>query len=304
MTNSEQKRSGLMSPSNDIFSLKRLWFVLLLIFDMANAFNFVLSSDGQVMTSPDCDFTGNDIGSAIVSTTNTNNVAQCGVRCAKNPNCNYFTYNPTTLMCWLKKPFPAGSVPAVSAGPSCGYVVKRPSTLDTCSCDYSSPGCRVTKAASPGEACNCVIQFVPSSSQYSPPSLICKGNVIACLDPSSFSCRYPGTDQLSCLQGQGNCLGYPPTPPPTTTTTTTTSTTTITPPVGGTCDCDIQFEFPELYRAYIIRAVFGASLASGCKVSHLAPSGLVNILKIILVLLLNKYLIRFCKKSCYIISGL
>ena len=139
MTNSEQKRSGLMSPSNDIFSLKRLWFVLLLIFDMANAFNFVLSSDGQVMTSPDCDFTGNDIGSAIVSTTNTNNVAQCGVRCAKNPNCNYFTYNPTTLMCWLKKPYPVGGniIAAISPGAFCGYVIARPQA--TCDCDYFQP---------------------------------------------------------------------------------------------------------------------------------------------------------------------
>ena len=139
MTNSEQKRSGLMSPSNDISSLKRLWFVLLLIFDMANAqINFVPSSDGQVKTSPNCDFTGNDIGSIRNS-----NLAQCGVSCAGNANCDHFTYNPTTLTCWIKKP-PAGSNTAAENSPGnfCGYVIARAQA--TCDCDYFQPNGGIT----------------------------------------------------------------------------------------------------------------------------------------------------------------
>ena len=72
-------------------------------------------------TAANCDFNGNDI--ANIGTTSAD---LCGASCV-DPNCYYFTYNPATTTCWLKKPFPAASnvIAAISTGASCGYVNTR-----------------------------------------------------------------------------------------------------------------------------------------------------------------------------------
>jgi hypothetical protein len=252
MTDSEQKRSELMSPSNDIFSLKRL-FVLLLIFNMSNAqISFSLSSDGEVMNASNCDFNGNDIGSV----TNTNSVAQCGVSCAGNPNCYFFTYNPTTLTCWLKKQAFGTNSAANSPGASCGYVIARPIN----GFNFVSGGSGLVKIA-PGcdFAWNDIgSATVPNADQC---GLKCALNPNCdhfTYNPSTTTCYLkkpvPAGSNKVAASSPGASCGYVTTRP--------------------TCDCDYFFAAKNI-KAILLQLLFDGG--SGCKVSKSAPSGLVDI---------------------------
>jgi hypothetical protein len=72
-----------------------------------------------------------------------------------------------------------------------------------CSCKPVTPGgaaCVISVAAPAGLACMC------DNSTY---NYSCLGAVVACKDPNSPFCTTPGTARENCLQGGGNCAGYP-----------------------------------------------------------------------------------------------
>ncbi|XP_066922651.1 dermonecrotic toxin LiSicTox-betaID1-like [Clytia hemisphaerica] len=67
-----------------------------------------------------------------------------------------------------------------------------------CECTYYSGGCKVTKAAPKGLACQCTYPFLWT----------CKGWVVQCTDQAASQCQNPGTLKQDCLEGRGDCGGY------------------------------------------------------------------------------------------------
>lgn len=68
----------------------------------------------------------------------------------------------------------------------------------TCDCDYSSGGCKISKAAPANTACDCSYKG----------AWTCGGTIVACGDESSPKCKAPDKSLAACLQGQGDCGGY------------------------------------------------------------------------------------------------
>ncbi len=72
--------------------------------------------------------------------------------------------------------------------------------VPTCRCTWDNNGCVITAATVPNSACECVKKPIPART--------CGGTVVACKNLSDASCKNPGTDKDSCLEGGGNCGGY------------------------------------------------------------------------------------------------
>lgn len=69
---------------------------------------------------------------------------------------------------------------------------------ELCDCDYTSGGCKITKPAPKGLACQCAKRFWWS----------CKGYVVLCSDNNSYYCSKSQTRKHACQLGRGNCNGY------------------------------------------------------------------------------------------------
>jgi hypothetical protein len=69
----------------------------------------------------------------------------------------------------------------------------------TCDCNYHKPGCTISMPAPRNTACECGISFIST----------CGGEIVSCSNFSSTDCRQPSASKDACLQGGGNCSGYP-----------------------------------------------------------------------------------------------
>ena len=67
-----------------------------------------------------------------------------------------------------------------------------------CDCDYSSNGCKLSKAPPAGFACKCSHKGAWS----------CSGDITHCKDATDTFCRHPDMSFHTCIQGAGNCDGY------------------------------------------------------------------------------------------------
>ena len=150
----------------------------------------------NVVWNSGCDFSGDDIANQQITGVNYPDV--CGNLCLNTAGCTSFTWNGKNGICFLKnfKPLPNPNL-GFGNNVACGFIVDRVSS-GSCDCKYQSKiGCQVSTPASSGLACKCNLGFFK-----------CSPSVVPCLDFSSPSCRYPGTDLNSCLQGKDNCYGY------------------------------------------------------------------------------------------------
>lgn len=67
-----------------------------------------------------------------------------------------------------------------------------------CKCDFGLGGCYISQASPTGTACKCT----------NIANLVCRGELIDCVNSSSKYCKSPDTSFHSCFQGNGNCEGY------------------------------------------------------------------------------------------------
>ena len=74
-----------------------------------------------------------------------------------------------------------------------------PSLVAGCDCDYHPGGCSISRAAFTGSACQC--KYLGGWT--------CGGSIVKCRDSSSQYCKNPDRSYNSCLQGGGDCEGYP-----------------------------------------------------------------------------------------------
>lgn len=68
-----------------------------------------------------------------------------------------------------------------------------------CDCDYRKGGCIISRPAPPNAACKCIYKG----------AWTCGGAIVPCRDWNSQACRAPSGDKASCLEGGGDCGGYP-----------------------------------------------------------------------------------------------
>ena len=95
------------------------------------------------------------------------------------------------------EPAPTEPTTPTEPTPSPTQPTPSPRPRPVCECTYNKTGCRISKAAPAGLACNCL--RIGS---------ICRGIVQKCKMPSSEWCARPDTSVQSCVQGTGNCKGY------------------------------------------------------------------------------------------------
>ena len=115
---------------------------------------------------------------------------------------NYFngiiTNYPGSLTELLKKKGIRQATPSDTIlASSSSDVVTDPSSY-LCECTYHKGGCKVTKKAPNGFACQCTYPFLWT----------CEGWVVQCTNTKSNECLSPGLSAAHCKEGRGDCGGY------------------------------------------------------------------------------------------------
>jgi len=93
----------------------------------------------------------------------------------------------------MKQATPSDIIPAAT---SAAVVTDDNSYL--CECTYYKGGCKVTKRAPDGLACQCIYPFLWT----------CEGWVVQCTNSESYACRRGGLTLSHCEEGRGDCGGY------------------------------------------------------------------------------------------------
>jgi len=71
---------------------------------------------------------------------------------------------------------------------------------ESCDCDYNiAGGCKIKRPVNSGSACRC----------YMAGAWTCGGEVVKCRNPGSAECNSPNQSVYSCIEGGGDCGGYP-----------------------------------------------------------------------------------------------
>lgn len=137
-----------------------------------------------------CDCSYNSGGCVVtkapISNSSCNCVLKDALKCVGS-----ITLCKDTKSTFCKRPDTSINTCILGGGNCNGY------TNSKCDCASYRSGCYVTKFPPPGSACRCIRS-----------ELSCRGNVVLCLDSSSFYCRFPDKSVQSCFQGNGNCEGY------------------------------------------------------------------------------------------------